>query len=144
MLRVRIEQSQLVRAPGEKVFQAWTDYEAWTTWDRDVFTRVTVAERVGNTARLDIETKFMGLRMPRTERHVLTPPVKVEVDGSVPIATNTTVWKFDAVPEGTMLTAILEIGFKGVLKFMDPIAGRQGRNLLSKWMQAFAKYVEAN
>ena len=140
---MRVERTQLVKAPREKVFQAWTDYEAYRTWDHQVFTSVTVKERAGNTARLDMETKFMGLRMPRTETHILTPPERVEVDGSVPIATNTTVWKFDAVPEGTRLTAILEIQLKGILKVLEPVAGWQARTLLGKWMEALANYVEA-
>ena len=107
-----------------------------------LFTRVTVAQRVGNTARLDAETKFMGLRMRRTERHVLAPPEKVEGTGDVPDATNTTVWKFEAVPEGTMLTAVIEFQFKGMLKLLQPIAEWQARTVTRKWMQAFATYVE--
>jgi ribosome-associated toxin RatA of RatAB toxin-antitoxin module len=101
-----------------------------------------VEERVGNTARLDAETKFMGLRMRRTERHVLTPPEKVEVTGDVPNASNTTVWKFEAVPAGTMLSAVIEFQFKGMLKLLQPIAESQARTVTRKWMQAFAKYVE--
>ena len=139
---MRIEQAQLVRAPREQVFQAWTDCESWPKWDPVLFTRVTVAERVGNTARLDAEIKFMGLRMRRTERHVLTPPEKVEVTGDIPDATNTTVWKFEAVPEGTMLTAVIEAQFQGMLKLLQPIAEWQARTVTRKWMQAFATYVE--
>src|SRR5260370_4779413 len=140
---VRIEQTQLVKAPREQVFQVWPDYEAYPSWDPVVFTRVTVVERGENTARLDEEVKFMGLRMRRTEKLVLTPPEKVEVNGSIPNATNTTVWTFEAVPEGTMLTAVLEIQFKGVLKLLQPIAEQQGRTALREWMRAFAHHVEA-
>src|SRR5260370_33472642 len=88
---VRIEQAQLVKAPREQVFEAWTDYEAYPSWDPVVFTRVTVAERGENPVRLDEEVRFRGLRMKRTEKLVLTPPEKVEVNGSIPNATNTTV-----------------------------------------------------
>src|SRR5260370_30520696 len=58
-------------------------------------------------------------------------------------ATNTTVWTFEAVPEGTMLTAVLEVQFKGVLKLLQPIAEQQGRTALREWMRAFAHHVEA-
>ncbi|SRR6266581_7231672 len=85
---MRIELAQLVKAPREQVFQAWTDCEAWPTWDPVVFTRVRVTERVGNTVRIDAEVKFMGMRMPRKERHILTPPEKIEVIGDVPNAAN--------------------------------------------------------
>jgi ribosome-associated toxin RatA of RatAB toxin-antitoxin module len=90
-----------------------------------------------------METRFMGLSMPRTEKHVLTPPEKIEVIGDVPMATNTTVWKFEAVPEGTMLTAVLEVQFKGMLKLLQPIAAWQARTVFRDWMRAFARYVEA-
>ncbi len=141
---MRIELAQLVKAPRERVFQAWTDCEAWPRWDPGhLFTRVKVTERGENTARLDEEVRFMGLRMRRTENLVLTPPEKVEVNGSIPNATNTTVWTFEAVPEGTMLTAVLEVQFTGVLKLLQPIAEGQARSLTRKWMQAFATYVEA-
>jgi len=139
---VRVEHAQLIKAPREQVFQAWTDYDAWPKVS-PLFRRVTVAERVGNTARVEMETTFMGLRMPRAEKHVLTPPEKIEVIGDVPMATNTTVWKFVAVPEGTMLTAVLEAQFKGMLKLLQPIAEWQARTVLRDWMRAFARYVEA-
>ena len=140
---MRIEQAQLVKAPREQVFQAWTDYEAYPKWDPVLFTRVKVMERVGNYARLDAQVRFMGMRMRRTEKHVLTPPEKVEVLGDVPNATNSTLWKFEAVPEGTMLTAVIEAQFKGLLKLLQPIAERQARSVTRQWMRAFAHYVEA-
>ncbi len=62
--------------------------------------------------------------------------------GDVPDATNTTVWKFEAVPEGTMLTAVIEFQFKGMLKLLQPITEWQARTVTRKWMQAFATYVE--
>lgn len=135
---MRIEQAQLVKAPREQVFQAWTDYEAYPKWDPVIFTRVKVKERVGNRARLDAEVRFMGIRMRRTENHVLTPPEKVEVVGDVPNATNSTLWKFEAVPEGTILTTVLEVQFKGVLKLLQPIAEWQARTVTRKWLLAFA------
>jgi uncharacterized protein YndB with AHSA1/START domain len=85
---VHVEDAQFIRAPREQVFQAWTEYDAWPKVS-PLFRRVTVAERVGNTTRVEMETRFMGLRMPRTEKHVLTPPEKIEVIGDVPMATNT-------------------------------------------------------
>ncbi len=82
------------------------------------------------------------MKMRRMERHVLTPPEKVEVDGSVRNAINTTVWTLRTVPEGTILTAELEVEFKGLLKLLQPIAERQMRTVLPEWMREFAGYVE--
>jgi len=119
-----------------------TDYEAIPTWDRVMFKRVSVTQRGPNTATLDADVRFMGMKMRRMERHVLTPPEKVEVDGSVRNAINTTVWTLRTVPEGTILTAELEVEFKGLLKLLQPIAERQMRTVLPEWMREFAGYVE--
>ena len=85
----------------------------------------------------------MGLKRRRTEKHVLTPPEKVEVEGEMLGATNTTVWKFEGVPEGTLLTAVLEMQLNGLLKLLQPIAEWRARSGLREWMRAFARYVEA-
>jgi len=139
---MRTEYSQLVKAPRERVFEALTDYEAIPTWDRVMFKRVSVTQRGPNTATLDADVRFMGMKMRRTEGHVLTPPEKVELDGSVRDAINTTVWTLRTVPEGTILTAELEVEFKGLLKLLQPIAERQMRTVLPEWMREFAGYVE--
>jgi len=139
---MRTEYSQLVKAPRERVFEALTDYEAIPTWDRVMFKRVSVTQRGPNTATLDADVRFMGMKMRRMERHVLTPPEKVEVDGSVRNAINTTVWTLRTVPEGTILTAELEVEFKGLLKLLQPLAERQMRTVLPEWMREFAGYVE--
>ncbi len=131
-----------MKAPRERVFEALTDYEAIPTWDRVMFKRVSVTQRGPNTATLDADVRFMGMKMRRMERHVLTPPEKVEVDGSVRNAINTTVWTLRTVPEGTILTAELEVEFKGLLKLLQPIAERQMRTVLPEWMREFAGYVE--
>ncbi len=94
---MHIEQTRVVKAPRERVFQAWTDYENWPRYF-DFFTRVKVTERAGNTALLDAEVKFMGREAKRTEKHVLTPPERVEVEGEMEGMTNTSVWKFETVP----------------------------------------------
>ena len=65
------------------------------------------------------------------------------MDGSVRDAINTTVWTLQTVPEGTMLTAELEVQFKGLLKLLQPLAERQIRTVLPEWMREFASYVEA-
>ena len=60
---MRTEYSQLVKAPRDRVFRAFTDYEAIPTWDRVLFKRVTVTERGPNTATLDEDARFMGMKM---------------------------------------------------------------------------------
>jgi uncharacterized protein YndB with AHSA1/START domain len=139
---MRVEQSQVVKAPREQVFQSWTDYDAWPKFS-GLFTRVTVAERAGNTVHVDAETKVMGRRAKRTEKHVLTPPVQVLVSGETEGASNTTVWRFEAIPEGTLVTAVVEAELTGLTRVLGPFAKRKLQSLLREWLQGLARYVEA-
>ncbi len=139
---MRVENAQLVKAPREQVFQAWTDCERWPTWST-LFPRVAVTGRTGNTVHLDLDIKIMGRIATRTEKHILTPPEQVRVEGETEEATNTSLWKFEAVPEGTLLTAAVEAPLKGWTKLLGPLAKRQLQTMLRKEMQTFAKYVEA-
>jgi uncharacterized protein YndB with AHSA1/START domain len=139
---MRVEQAQIVKAPRELVFQAWTDYGAWPRFS-GLFTRVSVKERAGNTVRIDAETKVMGRKIARSEKHVLTPPEQVRVEGETEGATNTTLWTFDPVPEGTRVTAVVEAELSGLIRLLGPFAKRQLQTLLREWMQGLARYAEA-
>ncbi len=77
---MRVEQSQVVKAPREEVFLAWADYEAWPSFS-GLFTRVRVKERAGNPVHIDAELKLLGRKTSRSEKHTLTPPVQVRVEG---------------------------------------------------------------
>src|SRR5712692_11917218 len=138
---MRIEQAQVVKAPREQVFHALTDYDAWPRFS-GLFTRVTVAERAENTVHVDAETKVMGRKARRTEKHVLTPPEQVLVSGETEGATNTTVWKFEPIPEGTLVTAVLEAEPKGLTRVLGPLAKLQVQRSLREWLRGLAKYVE--
>jgi uncharacterized protein YndB with AHSA1/START domain len=139
---MRVEQAQVVRAPRERVFAAWMDYEAWPRFS-GLFTRVSVTERAGNTVHIDAEVKVMGRKIGRSEKHVLTPPEQIRVEGETEGATNTTLWSFEPVPEGTRVTAVVDAELSGVTKLLGPLAKRQLQTLLREWMQGLARYVEA-
>src|SRR6266540_3234852 len=104
---MRIEDTQIVKAAREEVFEKWTDCEAWPTW-LPVCTRVDVTQRAGNVVSLSLDMKVKGLTLKRTETHVLTPPEKVEVEGAIRGVTNTTLWTFQEVPDGTRVSALVE------------------------------------
>jgi carbon monoxide dehydrogenase subunit G len=139
---MRVEQAQVVRAPREQVFQAWTDYEAWPRFS-GLFTQVSVRERAGNTVHIEAELKLMGRKIGRSEKHVLTPPEQVRVEGETEGATNTTLWTFEPVPEGTRVTAVVDAELGGVTKLLGPLAKRQMQTMLRDWMQGLTRYVEA-
>jgi len=139
---LHIEQTQIVKAPREKVFQAWTDYEAVPKW-QTLFTSVKVAKRDGNTVYLDLEVNMRGRKAMRTEKHLLTPPERVDVEGEMEGITNTTVWKFDSLPEGSRVTVKVEASLPLRLKVIAPLVKHQFQALVREWLQDLAKYVEA-
>lgn len=140
---MRVEQTQVVKAPREQVFQAWTDYDAWPRFST-LFTRVTVTERAGNTIHVSADIRVMGHKTRRTEKHVLTPPEQVLVSGETEGATNTTVWRFEPIPEGTLVTAVVEAELTGLTRVLGPFAKRRLQSLLREWLRGLAEYVEAN
>ena len=139
---MHIEQTQIVKAPREKVFQAWTDYEAVPKW-QTLFTSVKVAKRDGNTVYLDLEVNMRGRKAMRTEKHLLTPPERVDVEGEMEGITNTSVWKFDSLPEGSRVTVKVEASLPLRLKVIAPLVKHQFQALVREWLQDLAKYVEA-
>jgi uncharacterized membrane protein len=139
---LHIEQTQIVKAPRENVFQAWTDYEAVPKW-QTLFTSVKVAKRDGNTALLELEVNMRGRKTLRTEKHLLTPPERVDVEGEMQGITNTSVWKFEPAPEGSLVTVTIEARLPWRLKVMGPLVKRQFQAIVRDWLQDLAKYVEA-
>ena len=130
-----------MKAPREQVFHAWTDYEAVPKW-QTLFTSVTVTKRDGNTVSLDMEVNMRGPKSMRTEKHVLTPPERVDVEGEMAGITNTSVWKFESIPEGSRVTVKVEARLPLRLKVMAPLVKRQFQALVREWLQDLAKYVE--
>jgi ribosome-associated toxin RatA of RatAB toxin-antitoxin module len=138
---MRIEDTQIVKAAREEVFEKWTDCEAWPTW-LPVFTRVDVTQRAGNVVRLSLDMKVKGLTLKRTETHVLTPPEKVEVEGAIRGVRNTTLWTFQEVPDGTRVSAVVDGDVSPWLKPLEPLIRSQLRRALRDSLDAFAEYVE--
>ena len=142
-MNVRIEETQVVHAPRERVFQTFNDYDAWPKFS-SFFKHVTVVERAENTVRVNAEISVMGGTTSRTEKHVLTPPEQVLVSGEHEGATTATIWTFEETPEGTLVTAVVEAELTGLLpRILGPLAKRQLRRLLREWLRGLAKYAEA-
>jgi ribosome-associated toxin RatA of RatAB toxin-antitoxin module len=139
---MHVEEVQPVRAPQQRVYDAWTDYESWPKFST-LFTRVAVLERSADAVRLDIDMKVMGRTTQRNERHVVTPPREVRVEGETEGAANTSVWTFEPTAEGTLLRAVVDAEPTGFTRLLGPLAKRVLANMLRDEMRAFATYVEA-
>jgi ribosome-associated toxin RatA of RatAB toxin-antitoxin module len=137
------ELEQVVKASPEKVFQAYGDYETWPRWS-DLFSRVTVVKREGNTVHLATEAKILGRTFKGTETHEETPPHGTRNEAQGPSYVARTLWKFEPVPEGTKITWILDAELKGALaKLLGPFASRRLEPMGRKFLKDLAKYVEA-
>ena len=107
-----------------------------------MFTMVKVAKRDGNTVHLDMEVNMRGRKALRREKHILTPPERVDVEGEMEGITNTSVWKFEPAPEGSRVTVTVEARLPWRLKVMGPLVKRQFQALVRDWLQDLAKYAE--
>ena len=139
---MRIDCSQVVKAPREQVFQTFSDLETFPKFF-DPFKRVTATERAGNRVTWEIEAMFRGRIAKRTEKWVMTPPEQILVDGKIEGITNRSVWKFEPIAEGTRVTGTMEFQLKWWMKALRPIVKRQIQALVRNYMETFAKHVEA-
>jgi len=139
---LHIEQTQVVKASPEEVFKAYADCEAWPKW-QTLFKSVKDTKRDGNTQYLEAEVKLLGRKSSRTEKHVMTPPEQILVEGEAMGITNTTLWKFEPVPEGTRVSAALDAPLPFAVKVVGPLVKRPARAALRDWLQSRTKYVEA-
>ncbi len=137
------ELTQVLKAPREKVFQAYADFEAYPQWS-SLYTRVTVTKREGNSVYLATEMKVFGRKINATEKHVLTPPEEDQAEVKVQSSTAKSFLRFEPAPEGTTVTWKGEGEVKGALgMFMGPIVKRQGHALVVRVLEELEKYVQA-
>lgn len=139
-----MEIRQVINAPREKVFAAWTDFEAQPKYST-MITKATIAQRQGNILYVQRESKFMGRKLELKAKHLLMPPEREEGEFESEAGTSTRVTTFDAIPGGTQMTAIGDFEFRGTwAKLLAPLfARRRLQSAFTKELQAFAKYVEA-
>jgi hypothetical protein len=149
----RIQQTHIVKIPRDEVFRAWTDYQEWPRFSH-LYSRVTVVARTRNTARLDGVVKvrhghLVGIDHPRgrnakrTEQHLLTSPEHVDVTADTEGVISTSTWKFEPIPEGTLVMVDMHAPVHGWTMLVGTIVRSSLQSLLRQELQAFAAYVEA-
>jgi uncharacterized membrane protein len=139
---VHFEASVVVRAPRERVYSAYTDFEAMPSWSRRP-RPVRVAGREGDTVYLESQGDSRdGSQKARREMH-LFPKERVESSGETRFTRTMSIVRFEDVPEGTKVTAILDVYVKGRWAW---ILGTRGRSEVEpsalEELTSFAKYVE--
>jgi len=139
-----MEVSQVVNAPPEKVYAAYTDFEATPKWSRRI-REVRVTRREGDVVYLENETVSKGKEKTVAGELRLTPPSKVESQSETRFTRTKRVVTFMAAPEGTKVTATLDIEMKGAWGVvLSPKANKEKAEASAlEELVSFARYAES-
>lgn len=136
------EVSLVVRASREKVYAAYTDFESMPKWSSQV-TAVRVVERKEGTARIEIEGRSGGRPRLSVEKLALSPPERVETEGETRFTRTRRTVKFAAVPDGTEVTAAMDVDVKGWwTAFFNTRGKEEAESSAREALKSFATYVE--
>jgi len=138
---LHVEVSFIVKARREKVYAAYTDFENWPKWSREVSTKI--IGREGNVITVQSET--VSARRPRTAVARLTtfPPERVETEGETRFTRTRRLVRFEEVPEGTKVTASLDAFVKGRWGWiLAPRLNENAGTSALEELKSFATYAE--
>jgi uncharacterized membrane protein len=137
---MRFEVSLVVRAPRDKVYSTYTDFEAMPKWSKQT-NRVTTVRREGNTLFLEWAPSRGDRKVVREMR--LLPPERVESEGETRFTRTRSAVVFEEVPEGTKVTASLDVQVKGRWGWVVKTKGRaEAEASAMEELTSFGKYVE--
>jgi uncharacterized membrane protein len=140
---LHVEVSYVVKAPLEKAYAAYTDFEAMPRWSRQV-TAVRVVGREGAMVRIESESKSGGRTHISSARLTLSPPERVETEGETRFTKIRRTVRFEEVPEGTEVTAVLDVQVKGLWASVFAPRGREkAESSAREGLESFARYVES-
>ena len=131
-----------MKAQREKVYAAYTDFEAWPKWSRQA-TTVRVVGREGGTVSIESETVSGGRPGITVAKLVLSPPGGVETEGETRLTKTRRTVRFEDVPEGTKVTAVLDVRVKGAwASIFAPRGKDEAESSAQEGLKYFAEYVE--
>jgi uncharacterized membrane protein len=139
---LRVQVSQLVKAPKEKVFEAYVDFDSTPRWS-DTTGKVRVVGRSGNAVTLEVEAHTRNGPRTVTREAVLTPPNRVVIESESRSARTKGTVSFESVPGGTLVTSTVEVALKGLRRFVfRPAFGEEAETSARRNLTSFARYVE--
>ena len=137
---MHFEVSLVVGVPRDKAYSAYTDFGAMPKWSKDK-RAVKVTRREGNTVQLEGGSRDGGILGARDVR--LFPPERVESQRETRLTLAKSVIRFDDVPEGTRITATLDVEVKGRWSWIFKTQGRsEAESSALEGLKSFARYVE--
>ncbi len=137
---MHFEASLVVKVPRDEAYSAYADFEATPKWSKDKH-EVKVSRREGSRVYLQ---RASGTGGPQRER-VMTvfPPERVESEGETRLTRTKSVVRFEEVPEGTKVTASLDVELKGRWAWVFKTHGRsEVESSALAELGSFAAYVE--
>ena len=138
---MRVEVTQIVRAPREKVYAAYTDFESMPNWSKGV-TAVRVVRMGEGGVRLETETLSGGVTRKSTAELTLSP-ASVESERETRFTRTRRSVTFEDVPEGTKVTAVVDVRVKGLWSVLLTPRGREeAESSAREGLASFANYVE--
>ena len=139
---LHVEVSRLVRAPRVEVFEAYTDFASIPKWSAQ-FSSVKVTNTEG--AKVRIETEGSGRQSGRVSvaELLLYPPETVESESETRFTRTKRVVRFEDVPDGTKVTAILDVRVKGAWAwFLSPRGREEAQESAEEGLASFSRYAE--
>ena len=138
---MRFEVSLIIRVPRDKAYSAYTDFEATPRWSRQKH-GVKVSRREGDTVYLEGTSGQGGSQRAREMK--LFPPERVESEGETRFARTRSVVRFEEVPEGTRVSASLDVQIKGRWSWILKTRGKaEAESSAIEELNSFARYVES-
>lgn len=140
---MRAEVSYVVRAKREKVYSAYTDFGAWPKWSKST-TAARVVGREGDTVSVESTTVSGGRPRSTVAKLALSPPEGVETEGETKLTRTRRTVRFEDVPEGTKVTAVLDVRVRGLwASVFRPRGKAEAESSALEGLRSFAEYVES-
>jgi uncharacterized protein YndB with AHSA1/START domain len=140
---LHVEVSYVVKAPREKVYAAYTDFETWPKWSKQT-TRVRVVRREGGTVSVESETLSGGRPRITAVKLTLSPLEEVGTDGETRLTRTKRTVRFEDVQEGTKVTAVMDVQVKGLWAATFAPRGKdEAESSARQGLKSFAEYVES-
>ena len=140
---MHVEVSRIVKAPREKVFAAYTDFEAAPKWSKEL-SSVKILGTQGNTVRVESGSRARGGRRALATFD-LYPPERVVTEGETRLTRVRRAVLLEEVQEGTRVTATLDITVKGRWSWVfSPRRNSGAERSAGGELESFARYVEAS
>ncbi len=142
-----VEQSRIIKAPKEKVWQVLTDMENWPKWlNSETGFRVVshnIVSAQGNVIVCDEITEVDGRKILSRDKYTLYPEEKIEetfLEGPV---RGRLVFTIQPTSGGTKVGILTEMKFKGSIWLGSLLRGREShKQIQTGFLNALAKAVE--